>query len=218
MGEGNQKPGLSTSLSLLERARRHDPEAWTRLDHLYRPLVLFWCRRARLSGPDMDDVSQEVFAAAAAGLERFRRDRPGDTFRGWLHGITRNQILLFYRRNQDRPRAAGGEQLPEVPDPLAGPDDQEQAEISHVYQRALEQIRGDFEERTWQAFCRTVLDGRSPASLTAELGMTEGAVKMAASRLRKRYGEILREEIARTMADPADVEDEVRALFAALAR
>ena len=56
------------------------------------------------------------------------------------------------------------------------------------------------------------------AAVAAELGMTEGAVKMAASRLRKRYGEILREEIARTVANPADVEDEVRALFAALAR
>jgi DNA-directed RNA polymerase specialized sigma24 family protein len=56
------------------------------------------------------------------------------------------------------------------------------------------------------------------AVLAAELSMTEGAVKTAASRLRKRYGEILREEIARTVADPADVGDEVRALFAALAR
>ena len=44
------------------------------------------------------------------------------------------------------------------------------------------------------------------AAIAAELGMTEGAVKTAASRLRKRYGEILREEIARTVADPADVE------------
>ncbi len=56
------------------------------------------------------------------------------------------------------------------------------------------------------------------ASIAAELGMTEGALKMAASRLRKRYGEILREEIARAVADPADVEGEIRALFAALAR
>jgi RNA polymerase sigma-70 factor (ECF subfamily) len=189
MREGNQKPGLSTSLSLLERARRRDPEAWTRLDHLYRPLVRFWCRRARLSDPDADDVGQEVFAAAAAGLERFHRDRPGDTFRGWLHGITRNQILLFYRRSQDRPRAAGGEQLPEVPDPVAGPDDEEQAEISHVYHRALEQIRGDFEERTWQAFCRTVLDGRSPASLTTELAMTAPAIRQAKARVLRRLKE-----------------------------
>lgn len=41
---------------------------------------------------------------------------------------------------------------------------------------------------------------------------------MAASRLRKRYGEILREEIARTMGDQADFDEEVRALFASLAR
>jgi DNA-directed RNA polymerase specialized sigma24 family protein len=56
------------------------------------------------------------------------------------------------------------------------------------------------------------------ADIAAQLGMSAGAVKMAASRLRKRYGEILREEIARTVADPADVEGEIRALFAALAR
>jgi RNA polymerase sigma-70 factor (ECF subfamily) len=63
--------------------------------------------------------------------------------------------------------------------------------------------------------------GRSEIPLAAnaaELGMTEGSVKMAASRLRKRHGEILREEIARTAADPADVDAEVRAPFAALAR
>jgi RNA polymerase sigma-70 factor (ECF subfamily) len=54
------------------------------------------------------------------------------------------------------------------------------------------------------------------AAIAAELGMTEGAVKMAASRLRRRYGEILREEIARTVADPAGVEEEVQALLAAL--
>jgi hypothetical protein len=67
----------------------------------------------------------------------------------------------------------------------------------------------------------TLTGGRSEvplAAIAAELGMTEGAVKMAASRLRRCFGEILREEIARTLADPADVEEEIRALFAALAR
>jgi RNA polymerase sigma-70 factor (ECF subfamily) len=38
---------------------------------------------------------------------------------------------------------------------------------------------------------------------------------MAALRLRRPYGELLREEIARTVADPADIEDEIRSLFAA---
>jgi RNA polymerase sigma-70 factor (ECF subfamily) len=193
MAPGDKKPEEVTSLSLLERARRRESQAWDRLVALYRPLVLFWCRRAGVHGPDGEDVSQEVFAAAAGGLERFRRDRPGDTFRGWLCGITRNQVLLFYRRTQNQPRGEGGsarfERLQEVPDPLAGPDAEEQAEISQVYRRALEQVRGDFEERTWRAFCRTVLDGRPPASLTAELGMTAVAIRQAKARVLRRLKE-----------------------------
>jgi RNA polymerase sigma-70 factor (ECF subfamily) len=55
------------------------------------------------------------------------------------------------------------------------------------------------------------------ATIAAELGMTAGAVKMAASRLRGRYGAILREEIAQTVADPAEIEPEIAALFNALA-
>jgi RNA polymerase sigma-70 factor (ECF subfamily) len=193
MTDDEAAPHQSTSLGLLERARRREPEAWERLVRVYRPLVLFWCGRAGLHGPDAEDVSQEVFAAAAAGLDGFRRDRPGDTFRGWLRGITRNQVLLFYRRNQRQPRAAGGGvasgQLRDLAAPLTGPDDQEQAEVGQLYRRALELLRSDFGERTWQAFCRTVLDGRSPAALTAELGMTANAIRQAKSRVLRRLKE-----------------------------
>jgi RNA polymerase sigma-70 factor (ECF subfamily) len=193
MKDVGRDPNQSTPLNLLERARRREPGAWDRLVGLYRPLVLFWCGRARLNGHDAEDVSQEVFAAAAQGLDRFRRDQPGDTFRGWLRGITRNQVLMYYRRNQNHPCAeggsGGGDQLQEVADPLGSPDDQEQTEISHLYHRVLEQLRGDFEERTWQAFCRTVLDGHSPASLTSELGMTAPAIRQAKARVLRRLKE-----------------------------
>jgi RNA polymerase sigma-70 factor (ECF subfamily) len=50
-----------------------------------------------------------------------------------------------------------------------------------------------------------------------ELGMSEGSVKVAAHRLRRRFREVLHEEIGRTVDDPADVADEIRELFAALA-
>jgi RNA polymerase sigma-70 factor (ECF subfamily) len=46
--------------------------------------------------------------------------------------------------------------------------------------------------------------------------MTEGAVKVAVHRLRRRYREILRAEIAQTVADASQVDDEIRDLFAAL--
>lgn len=60
--------------------------------------------------------------------------------------------------------------------------------------------------------------GRSNAisSVARELGQTEGAVKVAAHRLRQRYRELLREEIAQTVASPGEVDDEIRSLFAVL--
>ena len=56
----------------------------------------------------------------------------------------------------------------------------------------------------------------SYAELAVNLGMTEAALKMAVSRMRQRYGEILRTEIANTVASPEEVDEELRSLFAAL--
>lgn len=54
------------------------------------------------------------------------------------------------------------------------------------------------------------------ATAAAELGMTEAAVKVAAHRLRTRYRELLRSEIAQTLQSPDDVDDEIRNLFVVL--
>jgi RNA polymerase sigma-70 factor (ECF subfamily) len=197
--ESEQAGGQATPLSLLERVRARDPEAWRRLVALYEPLVHFWCRRAGLRGPDVEDVAQEVFAGAAAGLENFRRELPGDTFRGWLRGITRNQILLLYRRTHGQPMAEGGSDawrnLQNLSDPVSQPDAEEAAEVSQVYRRALEQARGNFEERTWDAFWLTAIEGRSPVAVAERLGMTPGAIRQAKSRvlrrLKQEMGELL---------------------------
>lgn len=59
-------------------------------------------------------------------------------------------------------------------------------------------------------------DSRPYRRVAEELGMTEGAVKVAVHRLRRRYRELLREEIAQTVADPAQIDDELHELFAAV--
>jgi RNA polymerase sigma-70 factor (ECF subfamily) len=56
-------------------------------------------------------------------------------------------------------------------------------------------------------------DQRSHLELGEQLGMSEGAVKVAVHRLRKRYGELLRAEIARTMNGPGDIDAEIRYLI-----
>ena len=61
--------------------------------------------------------------------------------------------------------------------------------------------------------------GREPRpyrQVAEALGMSEGAVKVAVHRLRRRYRELLKEEIAQTVADPAEIDDELRELFAAV--
>ncbi len=58
--------------------------------------------------------------------------------------------------------------------------------------------------------------GESAQRETAKtLGMEEGAVRVAIHRLRKRYRQLLREEISQTLTDPAQVDEEMRALFGA---
>ena len=54
------------------------------------------------------------------------------------------------------------------------------------------------------------------STIAGRLGTSEGAVAGAVHRLRRRYGELLRVEIAATVDDPTEVDDEVRALFAAI--
>ena len=192
------QPGQLTSLSLLARARSNDHDAWARLTSLYRPLVAFWSRRARCPAEEVEDVTQEVFAAAAAGLATFRRDRPGDSFRGWLRGITRNQVLMYFRRNRGRPQPVGGSdalgQVQNLPDLLVEPAE-EAAEVSLVYRRAVAQVRGEFEQRTWHLFWRTVVEGISPAAVAEEMHTTPAAIRQAKSRvlrrLKQEMGEVL---------------------------
>src|SRR5947209_20533536 len=81
-----------TSLSLLERVRAADPQAWQRLVHVYSPLIFSWCRRTGLGPDDAADVMQDVWQAVSAAIGRFRRSAESGTFRGWVWTITRNKL------------------------------------------------------------------------------------------------------------------------------
>lgn len=175
---------------------------------LYQPLVRHWLRRGGLPDSEQDDVLQEVFVAVACSLERFRREREGDTFRGWLRGITRNKHLEYVRRRGGQPIAAGGTiaqiQFQQVPNPTSlsetmdETDPEEQAEISALFRRVLQMIRSEFEARTWQAFWQVAIDGRQPIDVASDLQMSVNAVRTAKCRILRR----LREETGELPLDP----------------
>jgi RNA polymerase sigma-70 factor (ECF subfamily) len=189
--------GNLTSLSLLDRVKADDQQAWQRLVGLYAPLVCHWCARWQVTGADADDVVQDVFLAVAAGIEKFQRPRPtgGATgsFRGWLGAITRNKLRDFCERRQRQPAAQGGSDfhrlLQEIPDSTLSDDAADAAQLSDVYYRALELIRGDFENHTWQAFWRTAVENQTPAEVAPALGMSKAAVRQAKARVLRRLKE-----------------------------
>ena len=195
--------GQATSLTMLDRARANDPAAWRRMVSLYQPLVLHWCGRAGLGAEDAEDVTQEVFASASANLPGFRKDRPGDTFRGWLRAITRNAILVHFRRRKGRPPAEGGSEalrrLHAVADQPGPEEEDEPAEMDALHLRALDLVRHAVEEKTWQAFYLSVCEERASAAVAAELGMTAANIRQARSRVLRR----LKQELGEVADDDA---------------
>jgi len=196
-------PAASDSLqtTLLYRLRTGDQESWRRLDHLYGPVVLGWCRNAGLSPEDAADVQQEVYRAVLMHLTDFRRERPGDSFRGWLYTISLNKIRDHWRRQNRQVAAAGGtvhyQELLEVAQEHSGMTSTQAApdEAAQVHRRALELLQSEFQPRTWQAFWGVAVEGKSAAEMAAELGMSVGAVFVAKSRvlkrLREEFGDLL---------------------------
>jgi RNA polymerase sigma-70 factor (ECF subfamily) len=196
--DGGQQPSSATSRSLLGRVQADEPAAWERLVNLYAPLVLHWCRRSGLQDPDIADIFQEVFQAVLLHIGSFRKEREGDTFRGWLRRITQNKLRDHCRRLGREARGVGGssaqERLAQLPMPQHAADDLAPEDERGLFARVLDLIRADFEERTWVAFWRTAVEGRAPKDVAADLGMSPGAVRVAKSRvlhrLRQELGDV----------------------------
>ena len=91
-----------------------------------------------------------------------------------------------------------------------------------MVERAMARLRSEWEEAGRGdrfAVLRSALTGLSDASgreLAQELAMSEGAVRVAVHRLKRRYGELLREEVGATVSTDAEIEDELRQLLEAL--
>ncbi len=190
----------SVSSTLLERVKARRPEAWERLVDLYAPVVYQWCRVSGVGREDAADVVQEVFSSVATHVADFRRENAGDSFTAWLATITRNKIRDSFRRRQGRPQARGGtdaqRQLLEAPElsELSQPSGPVHMDGS-LSRRALDLVRAEFENRTWEAFWRTAIDGQRPADVAQDLGISVNAVYKAKSRvlrrLRRELGDLL---------------------------
>jgi RNA polymerase sigma factor (sigma-70 family) len=153
-------------------------------------------------------------------------------FRSFLKVVLRYYLSHEWRRERTQKR--GGGQPPLALDYLHGeteyklePVDDQTPEIAFeqrwartLLARVFEQLRGQMEGATGRARFRRLeplltgqSDGRPHKQVAAELEMSESAVKVTLHRMRRRFGELLRKEVARTVNDPGEVDEEIRYLF-----
>ena len=227
-------PTTHWSLVVAAGERRH-PEARKALAALcetYWPSV-YALIRCRGHHPDEAcDLTQGFFLKVLE--QQSLKDASPDrgSFRGFLRTILRNYLTDERLRGAALKRGQGAPQLhmdfEGMEASLAveltqGQDPEKAFEVRWartLLTRALDRLRMELQQSAdaerWKRL-EPLLTGDAPSGtykeIATDLEMTESAVKVAVHRLRKRYGEALRAEVAQTVRDPDDVDDEVRYLL-----
>lgn len=232
---------VTTKWSVVRAAGRHDTtRALAALEKLCRtywyPLYGYVRRRGH-SPEDAQDLTQEFFAQLLGGRLLASADPNLGRFRSFLLAAMNHFLTDEWKKARAQKRGGGCEMLSldwaaaEERYDLEPADDSSPdrnferqwalALLSEVLMRLELEYQQEGKAELFNALKQTLTGTRESqpyAQLAAELGMNENAVKVAVHRLRKRYRELIREEIAGTLERPEEIEEEMRHLFGALAR
>jgi len=196
----------------------------------WMPLYVF-VRRRGYAPAHAEDLVQGFFARLLQHRLLGKADRERGRFRTFLLSALGNFIANEWNRQHRLKR--GGAALPVSWDARAAEDRYRQAEAEtetpatafdrHWAEALLARTLGQL-RRQYAAIGKAdlfdalepCLSGESPATsyleLAAKLGMSEGTLRVAAHRLRRGFGEMLRGEVAHTVASPLEIDDELRYL------
>jgi RNA polymerase sigma-70 factor (ECF subfamily) len=229
----------STSWTVVAQAREpNSPAARQALAALcqayWYPMYAFVRRRGH-SAHEAEDLTQGFFADLLARDSLKEVDPSRGKFRSFL--LAALQHFLSNQRDRDQRLKRGGK-LPHLSLDFHDAETRYQREPGHVetaerlfqrrwaltlLARVLEglerEVNNENKGPLFERLKPTLMgesDTASYAQIGAELGMSAGAVKVAAHRLRKRFRALLQEEISRTLADPGDFQEEINELFLAL--
>jgi RNA polymerase sigma factor (sigma-70 family) len=194
-----------------------------------------YLRRRGYPADQAQDLTQEFFIRVLEGRYLDRADPGKGRFRAFL--LTSLKFFVADEEDRNRAQKRGGGAL--LPLEFSSGEDRYQREPAHgetperiferrwaltVLDRVVEKLRDEFVHHGRPEHferLKVFLLGQSDApyaALAREMNTSEGALKVAIHRLRKRYRELFRQEIADTVADPAEVETELRYLAGVLTR
>lgn len=199
----------------------------------WRPVYAFF-RQKGVEADAAQDLTQGFFAQLLEQNSLLKADPHLGRFRSFLFTCAKNHLMN--QRDHDRAAKRGGdvvftsldsadEELRHHNSPVGGLTPEQIFDrrwALNLIERSLARLRDEYGgERAalYDALAPGLVDpasGTSYREAGERLGMTEGAVKAAAFRLRKRFGDLLRHEVSLTLTDPAEIEDELRFLVSAV--
>jgi RNA polymerase sigma factor (sigma-70 family) len=214
----------------------HARDALERLCRNYWLPIYAFVRRQGHSPHDAQDLTQEFFARLLERNYLAGVDREKGRFRSFLLASVKHFLANEWDKANAQKRG-GGRPLISI-DAAAAESSfgQEPADfvsadriferrwalslLEQVLRRLREEYTRDGKEKQFEQLKATLTEASRSvpyAEIANRLATSEGAVKVAVHRLRQRYRELLRAEIADTVADAGEIDDEIRNLFAALA-
>lgn len=231
---------LILSSANAEGAEEKTREALAELCRIYwRPIFAFVCRRG-YSTQDAEDLTQDFFLMMLEDNWLQHADPSRGRFRSLLLKSLQHFLNDAAEKKQARKRGGGVEfvswddWVAEAPSHLSvSAQALESCSPERIFdlrwaatvvEQALRHLREECESkgrlRVFEAMSAYLTAERSDVSyakLALSLGIAETAVKKLLHRMRERYRSLLRDEVAHTVENPADVDDEIRHLCAALA-
>jgi RNA polymerase sigma-70 factor (ECF subfamily) len=232
---------VTTHWSVVLKAGRPDTTqaraALAKLCQTYWYPLYAYVRRRGHSAHDAQDLTQEFFARLLEGNWIAGAERDKGRFRSFLLMIMGRFLANEWDKARTLRRGGNVQIVSLAPDTAETRYAREPADTAtpeQAYEKqwaltlldeVLRQLRDDYERdgkgALFDTLKPTLIGSRETqpyAVLAGEMGMTEGAVKVAVSRLRERYRERIKTEIAHTVASPAEADSELRHLFRILAR
>jgi RNA polymerase sigma factor (sigma-70 family) len=235
VGQKGAAPFTSTHWSIVVEAQGESPAAQEALEKLcriyWRPIYSFVLRQG-IAPDEAQDITQAFFADLLEhkSLTAVRKEK--GRFRSYLLGALKYFLADERRRAMAIKRGKGQQLVPldelsidertqmEPADPVTAEQIYERRWASTLLERVLSRSKDEYRaagNATLFDSLKQLLPDEpgapSQAEIAAQLGMTENAVRQAFHRFRQRYQSLLREEIAHTVATPADIEDELRYLI-----
>jgi RNA polymerase sigma factor (sigma-70 family) len=229
----------TTHWSLVLRAGQGSAdEARSALEELcraYWPPLYAYVRRQGYNPEDAQDLTQEFFSRLLADHSLASVHESKGRFRSFLLASIKHLLANEWKRATRQKRGGGalhfsiGEDEPAlVHDELLTQFDPEKAYerrwAETLLRRVLDRLRDEWEHkettRHFEDLKPFLVDRKgsvSFASTAAQIGVTEASLKWAVHKLRQRYRELVREEIAQTVERIEEVDDEIRYLFSVLA-